>query len=140
MFHPLLSSKCKSAMQQTKNQPSQPSITLLWTLPKIYLALPNKWGNNLYLLSVLTHLSFNHKPSAMIFFGQCQFSLKHSGKRSLIRFEQELLKYSFFASILKSKCFSSTLCDHIFLFPFSYLDPSEFLMNLSLAIFCACTL
>lgn len=31
---------------------------------------------------------------------------------------------SFFASIFKLKCFSSTLCDHSFLFPFSSFDPS----------------
>lgn len=127
-------------MPQTKNQPSQPSIILLWTLPKISLALPNKWGNNLYLPSVLTHLSLNHQPSAIIFFGQHQLSLKTLWKKVTNTFEQELLKYSFFASILKSKYFSSTLWDRIFLFPFSSLDPSEFLMNLSLAMFCACTL
>ena len=47
----------------------------------IYKQTNNKWGNNLYLLSVLTHLSLNHQPSAIIFFGQHQLSLKTLWKK-----------------------------------------------------------
>lgn len=68
------------------------SIILLWTLSKFSLFFPNKWRNHLNLLSVLTHPSFNHQPTAIILQAPPPFTETALGK-SLNTFEQELLKH-----------------------------------------------